>query len=1064
MLRRGPALLTGVTVIGAVLAGNLQTAAKAQTGGGTQPPSETRAQNQAQDTSRAQNASGAERRGATRTALRAVPPVAKAVAPITPDDYGRWERLGQAELSQDGRWLAYAIDRVNEENELRIRPLGGEVQDSTIVIAYGSSPAFSADDRWLGFSIGVSEDEREQLEEDDQPVHRKLGLLDLTTGDTMLVEGVASFAFSDDGAFLTMHRYAPTAQGSQGNRAGGEAESQGDGETASHAADLVVRELATGVDTRFGRVAEFAWQEDGTLLAMVIDAEGAAGKAVQLYDPVTGRLRTLDAGRAQYTGLAWRRQDDEENSDDDENDDLAVLRVQPDSAYQDTAHAILAWRALADRMGAERADDDPGAPEAQVFDPATANGFPADTRIVPFRPLQWSEDGATLFFGIKERRMKPEEEEDSAAVATKAAADSAAEAEDEAEPEEDEDQPQDEGEDEEDDEEPAGVLVWHAKDVNIIPQQRVDAGEDRRENYLAAWHLDSDRFVQLGNEITEDVTVLDGDRRAVGADRTPYDRERMFGPMYRDVYLINVEDGERAKVRERVQYFAGASPGGRYLLYLEDDHYWTYDIERDRHTRITEGVPTSFVDVEDDHTVEQKPPFGFAGWTEEDGSVLLYDKYDIWQARPDAAGAVNLTHGAADSIRYRYVDLRREEGFEDDIIDSSAPLYAHVYNEWTEESGYARLRPGEEPERLVWLYNAVGRLVKAEDTPVYLYAAEDFDDSPDYFVSGADLTEARQVTNTNPFQDEYAWGRSELVAYENRQGVKLQGALFYPADYDPTETYPMIVYIYEIRSPSVNRYVVPSERSAYNTAVFTSQGYFVLQPDIVYRDRNPGLSAVDAIVPAVQKVLETGMVDPERVGLVGHSWGGYQTAFTVTQTDIFRAAVAGAPLTNLVSMYHSIYWRTGGTDARIFEISQGRMEVPPWEDMEAYVANSPLHHIEQLNTPLLVGFGDDDGAVEFNQGVEFYNAARRAGKDLVLLVYEDENHGISREEADQIDYHRRVLTWFNHYLKDEPAPRWITEGIPYLEQMRMREEGTLDPRPKATTAAMGRASHGRNPR
>jgi dipeptidyl aminopeptidase/acylaminoacyl peptidase len=244
--------------------------------------------------------------------------------------------------------------------------------------------------------------------------------------------------------------------------------------------------------------------------------------------------------------------------------------------------------------------------------------------------------------------------------------------------------------------------------------------------------------------------------------------------------------------------------------------------------------------------------------------------------------------------------------------------------------------------------------------------------------------------------------------------------------------------------------VVPTREHPYNTTTFTQEGYFVFQPDIRYRPRDPGRSAVDAIVPAVRTVVDQTPVDSSRVGLVGHSWGGYQTTFTVTQTDLFETAVAGAPLTNLVSMYNSIYWRSGGTDARIFEISQGRMEVPPWEDMDAYVANSPLHNIESMHTPLLMAFGTDDGAVEFNQGVEFYNAARRASKQLALLVYDGENHGISKEDKNRVDYRNRALQWFNHYLKDEDGPGWIEDGVPYLKQVERKKESADDGTPAGT--------------
>jgi dipeptidyl aminopeptidase/acylaminoacyl peptidase len=207
----------------------------------------------------------------------------------------------------------------------------------------------------------------------------------------------------------------------------------------------------------------------------------------------------------------------------------------------------------------------------------------------------------------------------------------------------------------------------------------------------------------------------------------------------------------------------------------------------------------------------------------------------------------------------------------------------------------------------------------------------------------------------------------------------------------------------------------------------------VLRPDIVYRDRRPGQSNVETLRPAVAAAVATGMIDEERIGLIGHSWGGYQTTFFVTQDDLFTAAVAGAPLTNLMSMYLSFYWNSGGTDARIFEISQGRMQVPWWEDYESYRANSPLHNIENMETPLLMMFGTNDGAVEYNQGVEFYNAARRLGKDMVMLSYDGENHGLARE-PNQRDYQRRIMQWFGHYLKGEPAPDWITKGVPFIEQ------------------------------
>jgi dipeptidyl aminopeptidase/acylaminoacyl peptidase len=291
------------------------------------------------------------------------------------------------------------------------------------------------------------------------------------------------------------------------------------------------------------------------------------------------------------------------------------------------------------------------------------------------------------------------------------------------------------------------------------------------------------------------------------------------------------------------------------------------------------------------------------------------------------------------------------------------------------------------------------------------------------------------VSDTNPFLKEYGWSRAELVNYTNANGVDLQGALYYPANYEAGKQYPMIVYIYEERAQGLHSFTVPSERRPYNNATFTADGFFVFEPDIIYRPQNPGVSAVECVVPAVKKVLESGMIDEKRIGLIGHSWGAYQTSFIVTQTDLFAAGIAGAPLTNMMSMSMSIYWNSGQTDAWIFHESQGRMNRPFWQDVETYIKNSPIFSIDQMKTPLLIAFGDEDGAVDFNQGVELYNAARLAGKQFVMLVYPGENHGLVKKE-NQVDYHYRIREWFGHYLRgDEPA-KWITDGQKHLDRQK----------------------------
>jgi dipeptidyl aminopeptidase/acylaminoacyl peptidase len=484
--------------------------------------------------------------------------------------------------------------------------------------------------------------------------------------------------------------------------------------------------------------------------------------------------------------------------------------------------------------------------------------------------------------------------------------------------------------------------------------------------------------------------------------------------------------------------FIRASPEGKFILYYVDGQFSTIDTARRTVANITKSIATSFTDKDSDSTDVQRPWFGVAGWTAGDRDVLLYDKYDVWEVAANGAKSTRLTDGAAEKIEYRYASVDPDA----DAIDRSKPLYLTMFGTLSKKSGYARLAPGAAaPERLVWLDKSVARLAKAKDADVYHYVAQSFEDSPDAFVGGADLKSVKQVTATNAFQTKYAWGRAQLVEFTSEKGQKLQGVLRYPAGYEPGKKYPMIVYVYEKLSDGLHRYVAPSEREYYNVTSFTSAGYFEFEPDIVFRPREPGLSVVECVRPAVAAVAAMGVIDSKRVGMIGHSWGGFDTAYMSTHTDVFAAAVAGAPITDLVSNYGSHHFSSGIAETDHIETGQQRMQVPLWEDLAAYTRNSAVFTVNTMTTPLLIEVGDADGTVYWHQGVELYNAARRAKKDVVLLVYGGEDHGL-RQKANQIDYHRRIMEWFGHYLKAEPAAPWITSGVSFLDKDAARKSGS----------------------
>lgn len=905
-------------------------------------------------------------------------PGESALRTVTPDDYGSFESLGSTELTVDGRWLAVAVGRVEGDGEVRIHRTD---TDSVIVVEGGTRTEFSPDGRWAAVEVPPGEDERRRLQEAGDSIRSDVVLVDLASGELERRPEVAGWGFSPNGDFVTLRRY----------RAG-----EGD----ARGSDLVVRELDAGVDLNLGNVSEAAWHEEEPLLAMVVDAEGMTGNGVRIYEAASGTLRTLVSSEARFSELTWR----------EEAADVAVLRADPDEDRGDTLQTVLAWR------GVDEASRASWSVEGAITDEEGT-----ERRITDFRGLRWSDDGTRLFFGTVPRDAPEDAEEE------------LADPEPSAESEED-----DEGAGDPTRDSIPGVEIWHAADVDPVPRQRLQADQRRQASDLTAWQLEADRTVVLGGrEDDTTVSLLDGQERALLLDGRPYRGERMFGPVYRDVHRVDVATGQRTPLAERVEFYSGASPDGRYALFFRNDQWYAIDVEGAEVRDLTSGLDGVFVDESHDHTVEQRRPHGVGGWAEGDEAVFLYDRFDVWRVDPSNGEGERLTRGAGREVRHRVVRLDPDE--EAHPIDE--PIVLSLYGERTKDSGYARLHPDGRVEELIYEDRSIARLTRAKEADRFIFVEQRYDLPPNAHVTDDSFSAPRQVTRLNDgVLEEFLWGRAELVDYENEWGEPLQGALFYPADYDPSGSHPLIVYPYERLSQTLHFWTNPSERSAYNTTVFTQNGYFVLRPDIAYRPRNPGLSFMESVLPALDAALAAAPIDPDRVGLTGHSWGGYQTTFAVTQTDRFAAAVAGAPLTNLMSMYLSFYWNSGGTDARIFEISQGRMEVPWWEDFESYRDNSPVHHIEAMQTPLLMAFGTEDGAVEFNQGVEFYNAARRADKDFVLLVYEGENHSL-QQRPNQIDYHRRALEWFNHYLKGSEAPRWISEGLPFLDQEEVLKAG-----------------------
>jgi dipeptidyl aminopeptidase/acylaminoacyl peptidase len=289
------------------------------------------------------------------------------------------------------------------------------------------------------------------------------------------------------------------------------------------------------------------------------------------------------------------------------------------------------------------------------------------------------------------------------------------------------------------------------------------------------------------------------------------------------------------------------------------------------------------------------------------------------------------------------------------------------------------------------------------------------------------------VSNANPNKSQFVWGTSELVQFHNSDGVALQAALYKPENFDPHKKYPMMVYLYERLTQNLNHFVNPAPGTNINISYYVSNGYLVLTPDIVYTVGYPGQSALKCVLPAIQSVVDKGIVNEDAIGIQGHSWGGYQVAYMVTQTKRFKAVAAGAPVVDMIAAYDGIRWGTGLTRQFQYERTQSRIGGSIWEYPTRFLENSPIFWMDKVQTPVLILQNDADTAVPWYQGLEFFLALRRLGKEVYLFNYNGQPHGL-QNRADQKDYTIRMQQYFDHFLKGAPTPAWMEKGVPYLER------------------------------
>lgn len=735
---------------------------------------------------------------------------------------------------------------------------------------------------------------------------------------------------------------------------------------------LYVRSLDGSKTFQFPTVTDFQFAKKSGMLYYTSAAEGEAG--IFTLNPEKGSPALIKEGKGVFKQTTF----------DEKGERLAFLYcADKDSSYK----ALSLWLS------------EHNAPAKEIATRGN-KAFPAEWVINENGMLQFSKSASRLFFGTSpEPRQK-----DTTQLA--------------------ENRP--------------NVQVWSWDEPVQYTVQNYNKEKDLKKSYQAVYNLGNGSIFQLANEELPNIQLgNEGDAAlALLSTSRPYSLSSMWEARTRsDYYTVSLDNGERKQIAKADYGRFRLSPQGKYAYwYGETDSCWyTIALAEGKRYRLT--TPESFPAWDEENDVPNHPyAHGAAGWTANDQNLLIYDRYDIWKFDPTAATSpINLTvNGRKEKLSYRLEQLDKEARF----IDLGKPQLLKGFNETTKGYGFynARLSAPAAPKTLLAGNYMLRSINKAKNTDDVIYTMETFQQYPDIHYSTLAFKKSVQLTHGDKQQEGFIWGTAELVSWISLDGRPLEGVVYKPANFDPNKKYPMMVNFYERNSETLYNYRMPEpHRSTIDYHLYNSNEYVIFNPDIRYVDGYPGESCYNCLMPGITMMIAKGYIDEKGIGAQGHSWGGYQVAYLATRTNLFSAIESGAPVVNMFSAYGGIRWGSGMARSFQYEHTQSRLGATPWSSPLRYLENSPLFTMDKVQTPILIMHNDADGHVPWYQGIEYFVAMKRLGKPCWLLNYTGEPHW-PMHMANRIDFQRRMFQFFNHYLKNDKMPKWMSEGVPAVEQ------------------------------
>lgn len=962
--------------------------------------------------------------------------------PLTHAVYDGWLSAGERQISNDGRYVLYAINPQEGDGRLIIKSLNGNWSAS---VPRGYKAVFTDDSRFAILSVKPAYQDMRQArikkKKPDEMTKDSLAIVQLGTDSIRRIGRVKSYAIPERGAGWVAYmmekplpdtgkkkmttdslktridmlakmadsmirRSLDSVKGRIEKKEVvaatqkavkeiykkaddllneyGIADAEGDDAASGSAPggnDLLLHNLVNGKTITFKPVNEYLFDKKGKHLLIETaknTKDSNSVPAVMLYELASGRTDTV-----------MRKFNDARNFTFDEAGSQLAFVAERDSSPTALQKFYKLWYYTA------------GKDSAALLADMHTTGMQVGFTVSEDADLQFSKDARKLFFG---------------ASPVKPAADTSLV-----------------------DFELARLDVWNYKDDYLQPQQLKQLSREQRRSYMSVVNIGTPGIVQLGSADAENVTIPDegnADWVLVQSSKGALIPSQWEGRARSYAYVVHTNDGKRTLVSRDMYGSYQASPKGKYVYWYnpEAKHYYRFDVATGTTINMTGNIKEALYDLEND-VPDFPSATGTIGWTDNDECFLLKDNFDIWKVDPAGIKMpVNLSNGFGKLHRTEFSFIQPDK--ERRTIDPHAPMLLATLDKTTKHGGFYTLKPDSagNPVALVTGPYMYPDILKARNATVYLMQRTSIAASELY--AGTTLSDMAVLTNIADQQKDYNWLTAELVRWKMFDGRMSEGILYKPENFDPKKKYPVIFYFYERNSDLLYSYKAPApSASVINVPYFVSNGYMVFDPNIYYKTGEPGQSAYNSVVSAAKFLSRLPFIDSANMAIQGQSWGGYQVAYLVTRTNMFKAAGAGAPVANMTSAYGGIRWGSGLNRQFQYEKTQSRIGATLWERPDLYIKNSPLFFADKVNTPLLLMHNDADGSVPWYQGIEYFTALRRLGKKVWMLEYNGEDHNLV-ERKNRKDLSVRLAQFFGYYLKGARPARWMIEGLPAVDKGR----------------------------